>query len=74
MYASKGPVIEEWADRRFFRPVGWWLANTLAPTPISADGVTLASWIVDVEAQMSLGRGRRDPLWTSGARSHQRNE
>ena len=50
MYASKGPVVEEWADRRFFRPVGWWLANTLAPTPISADGVTLASLIIGVAA------------------------
>ena len=50
MYASKGPVVEEWADRRFFRPVGWWLANTLAPTAVSADGVTLASLILGVAA------------------------
>ncbi len=50
MYASKGPVVEEWADRRFFRPVGWWLANTLAPTGISADSVTLASLILGVAA------------------------
>ena len=50
MYASKGPVVEEWADRRFFRPVGWWLAKTLAPTGISADDVTLASLVLGVAA------------------------
>src|SRR2546422_9566409 len=50
VYASKGPVVEEWADRRFFRPVGWWLAKTLAPTGISADDVTLASLVLGVAA------------------------
>ena len=50
MYAGKGPVVEEWADRWFFRPVGYWLANSLAPTVVSADGVTLASLILGVAA------------------------
>jgi phosphatidylglycerophosphate synthase len=50
VYASKGPVVEEWADRWFFRPVGWWLANALEPTGISADAVTLASLILGVAA------------------------
>ena len=39
MYASKGPVVEEWADRRFFRPLGWRIATALRPTRISADAV-----------------------------------
>ena len=50
MYASKGPVVEEWADRRFFRPLGWRLANALLPTRISADAVTLASLVLGVLA------------------------
>ena len=50
MYASKGPVVEEWADRRFFRPVGWRLATALLPTRISADAVTLASLVLGVFA------------------------
>ena len=50
MYASKGPVVEEWADRRFFRPAGWRIATALAPTSVSPDGVTLASLILGVIA------------------------
>jgi len=50
VYASKGPVVEEWADRRFFRPVGWRLATALLPTRISADAVTLASLVLGVFA------------------------
>lgn len=50
MYASKGPVVEEWADRRFFRPLGWRLATALLPTRISADAVTLASLVLGVLA------------------------
>jgi phosphatidylglycerophosphate synthase len=50
VYASKGPVVEEWADRRFFRPVGWRLANALLPTRVSPDAVTLASLILGVLA------------------------
>ena len=50
MYASKGPVVEEWADRRFFRPAGWRIATTLAPTRVSPDDVTLASLVLGVIA------------------------
>ena len=50
MYASKGPVVEEWADRRFFRPVGWRIAKALLPTRISPDAVTLASLVLGVVA------------------------
>jgi len=50
VYASKGPVVEEWADRRFFRPAGWRIATTLAPTRISPDSVTLASLVLGVIA------------------------
>jgi len=50
VHAGKGPVVEEWADRRFFRPVGWRVATALAPTRVSADGVTLASLVLGVLA------------------------
>lgn len=50
MYASKGPVVEEWADRWFFRPLGWRLATGLLPTRISADAVTFASLVLGVLA------------------------
>jgi len=50
MYASKGPVVEEWADRRFFRPIGWRLARALVPTRVTPDAVTLASLVVGLVA------------------------
>jgi len=50
VYASKGPVVEEWADRWFFRPLGWRLATGLLPTRISADAVTFASLVLGVVA------------------------
>jgi phosphatidylglycerophosphate synthase len=50
VYASKGPVVEEWADRRFFRPVGWRIATALMPTRISPDAVTLASLVLGILA------------------------
>jgi phosphatidylglycerophosphate synthase len=50
VYAGKGPVVEEWADRRFFRPAGWRIATTLAPTRVSPDAVTLASLVLGVLA------------------------
>ncbi len=50
MYASKGPVVEEWADRRFFRPLGWRIATALKNTRVSADAVTLASLVLGVLA------------------------
>jgi phosphatidylglycerophosphate synthase len=43
-------VVEEWADRRFFRPVGWRVANALLPTRISADAVTFGSLVLGVLA------------------------
>ena len=48
--ANKGPVVEEWADRRFFRPVGWRIARALGPTRVSPDAVTLASLLVGLVA------------------------
>ncbi len=50
MYASKGPVVEEWADRRFFRPAGWRIATWLLPTRISPDAVTFASLVLGILA------------------------
>jgi len=50
VYASKGPVVEEWADRHFFRPLGWRVATTLAPTRATPDAVTLASLLLGVVA------------------------
>ena len=50
MYANKGPVVEEWADRRFFRPAGWRVARALASTRVSPDAVTLASLIFGLVA------------------------
>ena len=50
MYANKGPVVEEWADRRFFRPAGWRVARALASTRVSPDAVTLASLILGLVA------------------------
>jgi len=42
--------VEEWADRRFFRPVGWRIARALEPTWVSPDAVTLASLVVGLVA------------------------
>jgi len=50
VYASKGPVVEEWADRRFFRPAGWRIATALLPTRISPDAVTFASLVLGILA------------------------
>jgi phosphatidylglycerophosphate synthase len=43
-------VVEEWADRRFFGPVGWRVAQALLPTRISADAVTFGSLVLGVMA------------------------
>ena len=43
---DKGLAAEEWADLRFFRPLGLRLVKRLAPTRVSADQVTLASLLV----------------------------
>ena len=46
MYASKGPVVEEWADRRVFRPAGWRIATSLLqaylPDRMNAEAVLAA--------------------------------
>lgn len=49
-WASKGLEIEEWADRRFFRPLGFRVAAALAPTRLSADQVTAASLLLGLVA------------------------
>jgi phosphatidylglycerophosphate synthase len=41
--AAKGEVVEEWIDLRFFRPLGFWIANALRSTRASPDQVTIAS-------------------------------
>lgn len=43
---DKGAAVEEWADLRFFRPLGLRVVQWLAPTRITADQVTLASLAV----------------------------
>jgi phosphatidylglycerophosphate synthase len=43
---DKGAAVEEWADLRFFRPLGLRVVRRLAPTRITADQVTLASLAV----------------------------
>ena len=43
---DKGLAAEEWADLRFFRPLGLRLVQRLAPTRVTADQVTLASLLV----------------------------
>lgn len=48
--ASKGFEVEEWADRRFFRPLGFLLVRRLAPTRVTADQVTVAALIVGLLA------------------------
>jgi phosphatidylglycerophosphate synthase len=49
-WASKGLEVEEWADRRFFRPLGFRVAAALAPTRLSADHVTAASLLLGLVA------------------------
>jgi phosphatidylglycerophosphate synthase len=48
--ASKGFEVEEWADRRFFRPLGFHLVRRLAPTRVTADQVTVASLVLGLIA------------------------
>jgi phosphatidylglycerophosphate synthase len=40
---DKGAPVEEWADLRFFRPLGLRVVRWVAPTRISADQLTIAS-------------------------------
>jgi hypothetical protein len=48
--ATKGDEVEEWADLRFFRPVGAWIARRLAHTRVTPDQVTLVSLIIGLGA------------------------
>jgi phosphatidylglycerophosphate synthase len=48
--ASKGFEVEEWADRRFFRPLGYAIARRLAATHVTADQVTIAALAVGLVA------------------------
>ncbi len=48
--ATKGEVVEEWIDLRFFRPLGFRLAQALGPTRISPDLVTIVSLVVGLVA------------------------
>jgi phosphatidylglycerophosphate synthase len=48
--AHKGPVVEEWADLHFFRPLGIRLVARLAPLGVSADQVTVAALLVGLLA------------------------
>ena len=48
--ASKGFEVEEWADRRFFRPLGFLLVRQLAPTRVTADQVTVAALVLGLLA------------------------
>jgi len=48
--ALKGVSVEEWTDVHFFRPAGIRIARALAPTPVTADQVTLAGLVVGLLA------------------------
>jgi len=48
--AAKGEVVEEWIDLRFFRPLGFWIANALRSTRASPDEVTIASLAIGLVA------------------------
>jgi hypothetical protein len=47
---SKGDAVEEWVDLKFFRPVGGWIARSLAATGVTADQVTLAALGIGIVA------------------------
>jgi hypothetical protein len=49
-FASKGQVVEEWADLRFFRPLGFEIARRLAPTAVTPDQVTAACLVLGLVA------------------------
>jgi len=48
--AAKGEVVEEWIDLRFFRPLGFRIANALRSTRASPDQVTIASLAIGLVA------------------------
>jgi hypothetical protein len=49
-WVHKGLAVEEWADLRFFRPVGGWVARVLFPWRVTADQVTVAGMVLGVVA------------------------
>jgi hypothetical protein len=48
--ADKGELVEEWADRKFFRPLGYLICRRLLPTRITPDQVTVASLVLGLVA------------------------
>jgi hypothetical protein len=48
--ADKGDAVEEWIDRRFFRPIGFRVATRLLPTRCSPDAVTAVSLVLGLVA------------------------
>jgi hypothetical protein len=48
--ALKGPVVEEWLDLRFFRPLGIRIARAVLPTRVTPSQITLASLVVGLVA------------------------
>ena len=47
---SKGDAVEEWADLRFFRPIGARIARRLLRTSVTADQVTLGALLIGLVA------------------------
>lgn len=47
---DKGAAIEEWADTRFFRPIGLRVARLCFPTGVSPDHVTMMSLVTGLVA------------------------
>lgn len=48
--ADKGELVEEWADRKFFRPAGFAVCRRLLPTRITPDQVTVVSLLLGLLA------------------------
>lgn len=48
--ALKGDLVEEWADRTFFRPLGYQVCRRLVPTRVTPDQVTVVSLVLGLIA------------------------
>ena len=48
--ADKGDLVEEWADRKFFRPLGYVVCQRLLPTRVTPDQVTVVSLVLGLVA------------------------
>jgi len=46
----KDPAVEEWVDRRLFRPLGLWVVRLVAPTRLSPDHLTIACMVLGLAA------------------------